>query len=1050
MGSFAQGALITQLASTATSGSTTTLTASSNSWQRFTGTSAQTIVLPDSTTMKIGRSFIIANRSTGILTVNYNGGTLAAYVASGSQREFSLYGNGSTAGDWSVSNQTDVDGPLAIHATRPTPDANLNISSNQLVNTDGSTTSTAPADDTLVTYSGVAIAFQTSSATGGTTGGTITTAGAAFTRPSVTVSYYVRMAMVYQSAANAIDTLFSAENVAQGSLTDAGVLFASMNGTPIGYIDLQSTGTGTYNFKSAGAATNVIKNDAIIKFGAGSGGGGAGGDSSFKIQSVAADGTTKIKGGYFVSEENKIYATYNNTTSIESSYGKDITIDLDSVMPTAVDSTTYYLYIDKTDPSATLVTDSNRYLYPISSAAPFRGFTLPFDSIDVSRYFPVGVVRRDVAAWTTLGITYPTKRQTSHRGLLDLSLQTNPALTTTSLVKRGYLKLSDGREIYVPSEFSVPTSAYSVDGDYYVYLDLYSLPAPTTVNGRSIITVNSDSYIKLFTTIPSAINLSRYLPLGTIQRISGVWQAPQTLAIKSYTLPVATNTSLEYSLPATTIGTVGSASQIAAGHVLVQNSFPSAAYAATSFYNLLGVTDGNTTLAHDLTNNGTTPFTGTGILGLASTCASLNGSTQYLNSLDVHFDAGDTDFTCGGWFNPTAWATGTQTLCSQWVSSGNFAFLLNVVSGTLTLTASSDGTTSTNTTYDVSTFTGWHHVSLKYVAATNTFTLWVDSIVVTTLILTSGLKAVGATRNFAIGKKVSGTDWLTGLVDEFFFCNGTAYSDDDISKIYSAKFSHNRSLGADQQDWKINATFGGIDRDIESDVIVDKDASDLYVDFSSLPATATVSMKMNARGSAGTAMAASARMFEGTATELDTAIGGAGSGINFGFPSMITACSLFAESGTANRFEPVSDTTAYFLFESVSPYRLMFGGTTLATGLGSGATKVKLVVSTGSQSVAISRDIWNTSVVTTDTTISHMSQIFANPTGTLNLTLPSAPRLGDTVRVIDFDGTWSVTDKVMVLRNGNKIAGLTADLQLNVPSDRVTLVFNGTYDWRLV
>ena len=83
MGSFAQGALITQLASTATSGSTTTLTASSTSWQRFTGTSAQTIVLPDSTTMKIGRSFIIANRSTGILTVNYNGGGhIADFLAS--------------------------------------------------------------------------------------------------------------------------------------------------------------------------------------------------------------------------------------------------------------------------------------------------------------------------------------------------------------------------------------------------------------------------------------------------------------------------------------------------------------------------------------------------------------------------------------------------------------------------------------------------------------------------------------------------------------------------------------------------------------------------------------------------------------------------------------------------------------------------------------------------------------------------------------------------------------------------------------------------------
>ena len=55
---------------TATAAGTTTLTASSNYRQLFTGSTTQTIVLPVTSTLVTGMSFEIENVSTGNLTVN--------------------------------------------------------------------------------------------------------------------------------------------------------------------------------------------------------------------------------------------------------------------------------------------------------------------------------------------------------------------------------------------------------------------------------------------------------------------------------------------------------------------------------------------------------------------------------------------------------------------------------------------------------------------------------------------------------------------------------------------------------------------------------------------------------------------------------------------------------------------------------------------------------------------------------------------------------------------------------------------------------------------
>lgn len=74
-----------------------------------------------------------------------------------------------------------------------------------------------------------------------------------------------------------IKVLFSLEAATQATLANAGSLFVS-GGLPIGYIDLVATSTSA--FKSASAATNIIVNNDIYRFGAGAGGGGGAGDAN--------------------------------------------------------------------------------------------------------------------------------------------------------------------------------------------------------------------------------------------------------------------------------------------------------------------------------------------------------------------------------------------------------------------------------------------------------------------------------------------------------------------------------------------------------------------------------------------------------------------------------------------------------------------------------------------------------------------------------------------------------------------------------------------------
>jgi hypothetical protein len=109
---------------TATAGGTTTLTVASNYRQFFTGTLAQTIVLPVTSTLVTGIAYEIENNSTGLLTVNSSGGNLVGTIPAGVCAHAVCIGTTlTTAADWDwdyISNTSITGTGSAVLATSPT------------------------------------------------------------------------------------------------------------------------------------------------------------------------------------------------------------------------------------------------------------------------------------------------------------------------------------------------------------------------------------------------------------------------------------------------------------------------------------------------------------------------------------------------------------------------------------------------------------------------------------------------------------------------------------------------------------------------------------------------------------------------------------------------------------------------------------------------------------------------------------------------------------------------------------------------------------------
>ena len=100
-GNVSNNSFIPGWATTTTAAGTTTLTVTSTYYQRFTGSTTQTVVLPNATTMALGQGFIIDNDSTGNLTLQDGAAGALGIAVPGMAAFVFLENNGTTAGSWS-------------------------------------------------------------------------------------------------------------------------------------------------------------------------------------------------------------------------------------------------------------------------------------------------------------------------------------------------------------------------------------------------------------------------------------------------------------------------------------------------------------------------------------------------------------------------------------------------------------------------------------------------------------------------------------------------------------------------------------------------------------------------------------------------------------------------------------------------------------------------------------------------------------------------------------------------------------------------------------
>lgn len=113
---FQKTGLVTQNTSVTASGGTTTLVATSNQIYLVSGSSTQTIKLPDATQLFGGWWFIVQNKSSGIVTVVDSGDNALASMKQGTWAYFWLTSNAFSTGNWlvQVGTQEDAISVLAL------------------------------------------------------------------------------------------------------------------------------------------------------------------------------------------------------------------------------------------------------------------------------------------------------------------------------------------------------------------------------------------------------------------------------------------------------------------------------------------------------------------------------------------------------------------------------------------------------------------------------------------------------------------------------------------------------------------------------------------------------------------------------------------------------------------------------------------------------------------------------------------------------------------------------------------------------------------------
>ncbi len=108
-------------ATTATAAGTTNLTVDDKQQQFFTGSTTQTVKLPDTSTLTLGYNFLITNNSSGVVTVQSNGSNTVLAMAGSTSASFTCISTSvNTAAAWSVFSgvgATGATGPIGATGT---------------------------------------------------------------------------------------------------------------------------------------------------------------------------------------------------------------------------------------------------------------------------------------------------------------------------------------------------------------------------------------------------------------------------------------------------------------------------------------------------------------------------------------------------------------------------------------------------------------------------------------------------------------------------------------------------------------------------------------------------------------------------------------------------------------------------------------------------------------------------------------------------------------------------------------------------------------------
>jgi hypothetical protein len=246
---FSANAFIEGFLSTATAAGTTALTIASKGIQYFTGSTTQTVTLP-TTSIVAGAQYFIANRSTGIVTVQSSGANTIQAMASGTDLLVTaLVATPTTAANWD-----------AVYLPQSQPTGSYSQAYFSSLTAQWSTTSTAMGDFTLA--AGANTLTVRKSAGINLTAAASSLPGITFTPANAQAAYQISASLAY---GNSLTT-----NYIYLQLTDGTTVIASNCGVNSGNTAADSSSTTIGGIYLPGVATAVtVKLQGAVSAGTG-------------------------------------------------------------------------------------------------------------------------------------------------------------------------------------------------------------------------------------------------------------------------------------------------------------------------------------------------------------------------------------------------------------------------------------------------------------------------------------------------------------------------------------------------------------------------------------------------------------------------------------------------------------------------------------------------------------------------------------------------------------------------------------------------------------